>query len=68
MWQDLCEVLTHPQTIAAALQRALGGQWLPQELKARREDLRKARVSLIQQTERLTCHLRAETAIDRIVD
>jgi site-specific DNA recombinase len=54
VWKDLCEVLTHPQTIAEALQRAQGGQWLPQELQARRENLRKARVSLTQQTERLT--------------
>lgn len=54
VWQDVCEVLTHPETIAAALQRAQGGQWLPQELQARRENLRKARVSLEQQMERLT--------------
>jgi site-specific DNA recombinase len=54
VWKDLCEVLMHPQTIAQALQRAQGGQWLPQELQARRENLRKARVSLTQQTERLT--------------
>jgi site-specific DNA recombinase len=54
VWKDLCEVLTHPQTIAEALHRAQGGQWLPQELQARRENLRKARVSLTQQTERLT--------------
>ena len=54
VWKDLCEVLTHPQTIAEALQRAQGGQWLPQELQARRENLRKARLSLTQQTERLT--------------
>jgi site-specific DNA recombinase len=54
VWKDLCEVLTHPQTIAEALQRAQGGLWLPQELQARRENLRKARVSLTQQTERLT--------------
>jgi len=54
VWKDLCEVLTHPQMIAEALQRAQGGQWLPQELQARRENVRKARVSLTQQTERLT--------------
>ncbi len=54
VWKDLCEVLTHPQTIAHALQPAQGGLWLPQELQARRENLRKARVSLTQQTERLT--------------
>jgi len=54
VWQDLCEMLTHPDTIATALYRAQGGQWLPQELQARRENLRKARVSLEQQMERLT--------------
>jgi site-specific DNA recombinase len=37
-----------------SLYRAQGGQWLPQELQARRENLRKARVSLEQQLERLT--------------
>ena len=47
-------MLTHPEKIAAALYRAQGGQWLPQELQARRENLRKARVSLEQQMERLT--------------
>ena len=54
VWQDVCEMLTHPEKIAAALYRAQGGQWLPQELQARRENLRKARVSLEQQMERLT--------------
>jgi site-specific DNA recombinase len=54
VWQDVCEILTHPEQIASALQRAQGGQWLPQELQARRENLRKARVSVEQQIERLT--------------
>src|SRR3984893_6029448 len=54
VWQDLCEVLTHPESIAQALQRAQGGCWLPQELQARRENLRKARVSLEHQMKRLT--------------
>ena len=54
VWQDLCEVLTHPESLAQALQRAQGGYWLPQELQARRENLRKARVSLEHQMERLT--------------
>ena len=54
IWQDLCEMLTHPDRIATALYRAQGGHWLPQELQARRENLRKARVSLEQQMERLT--------------
>lgn len=54
VWQDLCHVLTHPETIAHALERAQGGQWLPQELQARRENLRKARVHLDQHLNRLT--------------
>jgi site-specific DNA recombinase len=54
VWQDVCKILMHPEHIIAALQRAQGGQWLPQELHARRENLRKARVSLEHQRERLT--------------
>jgi len=54
VWADVCEVLLHPECLAAALQRAQGGQWFPQELQARRENLRKARVSIEHQTERLT--------------
>jgi site-specific DNA recombinase len=54
VWADLCEILLHPECLALALQRAQGGQWLPQELQARRENLRKARVSIEHQTERLT--------------
>lgn len=54
MWQDVCELLSHPDLIAQALQRAQGGAWLPQELQARRENLRKAVKSLQQQVERLT--------------
>ena len=54
VWQDVCEILTYPEHIVRALQRAQGGQWLPQELHARRENLRKARVSIEHQMERLT--------------
>jgi len=54
VWADVCEVLLHPECLAQALQRAQGGQWLPQELQARRENLRKARVSVGHQLERLT--------------
>lgn len=54
VWQDLCAVLTHPEVIEAALLRAQGGAWLPQELQARRENLRKAQLSVNQQVERLT--------------
>ena len=54
VWQDLCEVLTHPEIIAVALQRAHGGGWLPQELQARRENLRGGQVALQNQLDRLT--------------
>jgi site-specific DNA recombinase len=54
VWQDLCEVLLHPETIAQALERAQGGCWLPQELQARCENLRRAHVQLDQQLNRLT--------------
>jgi site-specific DNA recombinase len=54
VWQDLCAVLTHPDSLAQALERAQAGQWLPQELQARQRTLRHARSSLAQQRERLT--------------
>jgi site-specific DNA recombinase len=54
VWQDLCQLLSHPQIIAQALERAHGGHWLPQQLQARRENLRQGQVSLQHQLERLT--------------
>jgi site-specific DNA recombinase len=54
VWADLCDLLAHPETIRQAMQRAQSGQWLPQELQGRREALRKARVSVAHQIERLT--------------
>jgi site-specific DNA recombinase len=54
VWRDLCDLLTHPETIADAMERALGGHWLPQELQARQENLRRGRASLEQQLNRLT--------------
>jgi site-specific DNA recombinase len=54
VWADLCDLLAHPETIRQAVQRAQSGQWLPQELQGRREALRKARVSISHQIERLT--------------
>ena len=65
VWQDVCEVLTHPALIASALEQAQSGQWLPQEFQARRENFRKARVSLEQQLERLTdAYLAQVVALD----
>lgn len=54
VWADLCEVIREPRLIALEMERAWGGRWLPEELAARREGLRKARVGLQQQVERLT--------------
>jgi site-specific DNA recombinase len=54
VWEDLCQLITHPDCIAHALQRARGGYWLPQQLQSRKEALRKAQVALSQQLERLT--------------
>jgi site-specific DNA recombinase len=54
VWKDLFEVITHPEIIMAALQRVQGGAWLPQELQARRENLRKGQNALQNQLDRLT--------------
>jgi site-specific DNA recombinase len=54
VWQDLCQIMTHPESIIQALERAYGGHWLPQELQARRENLRRGRAQLQQQLDRLT--------------
>jgi site-specific DNA recombinase len=54
VWQDLCASMTHPEGINQALERARGGCWLPQELQARQENLRRAQASLAQQLNRLT--------------
>src|SRR3954470_2360698 len=54
VWDDLCQMLTHPETIRLALERAHGGHWLPQELQARRDSLRHGQASLQRQLERLT--------------
>jgi site-specific DNA recombinase len=54
VWADLCQLLTHPEAIRLALERAHGGHWLPQELQARREALRRGQASVQRQIERLT--------------
>jgi site-specific DNA recombinase len=53
VWQDLCELLTHPTSITEALRRAQDGGWLPQELHARRATLHKGQRSLTHPLERL---------------
>jgi site-specific DNA recombinase len=54
VWDDLVDLLQQPQRIAKALRRIAGGCGLPQELQARRENLRRGRASLAQPIERLT--------------
>jgi len=53
VWEDLCEVLTHPEHAKHALRRAHGGEWLPRELKARLENVGKALAYTERQRERL---------------
>src|SRR3982751_2344660 len=54
VWRDLCEVLAAPEMVAHAMERARGGHWLPQEMQARRANLRRARAGPHQQIGRLT--------------
>ncbi len=53
VWADLCAVVTDPQQIADALERAQSGAWLPQDLQARQANLRHAIAGVERQQERL---------------
>src|SRR5215207_8648550 len=53
VWEELCEVLSHPEHVEFALRRAHGGEWLPQELKARLESVGQAIAQTERQRERL---------------
>ena len=65
VWDDLCALLSAPEPLATAVARAHGGAWLPQELQARRETLRRGQAHLNQQLERLTdAYLRAVIPLD----
>jgi site-specific DNA recombinase len=65
VWADLCALLSEPEPLAIAVARAHGGAWLPQDLLARRETLRRGRGHLHQQLERLTdAYLRAIIPLD----
>lgn len=54
VWADLCEIIKRPELITLEVERAWGGQWLPEEMRARRVSLHQALVSVEQQLERLT--------------
>ncbi len=53
VWQDLCSVITNPDILNYALERAHGGHWLPQELQSQLEGLNKASKQIERQQERL---------------
>jgi site-specific DNA recombinase len=53
VWADLCAVLTDPRQIAAALERARSGAWVPQELQAQQANIGQAIAALERQQERL---------------
>jgi site-specific DNA recombinase len=53
VWQDLVELVSQPEQIIQALQRAQTGEWLPQQLQARRQSLNQALAHLARQEERL---------------
>ena len=53
VWHDLCAILTQPESITAALERAHSALWLPQELKARRNHVRQAIAQVENQQQRL---------------
>lgn len=55
VWKDLCQLLTEPSLITGALQRARGGEWLPQ---AQRQNITRALKRLEkQQAQLLDLHL-----------
>lgn len=53
VWQDLCRVLSEPALITHELERAQGGEWLPQALQSRRETVQTAIAQLERQQARL---------------
>src|SRR4051794_11515055 len=68
VWADLCALLSEPEPLAAAVARAHGGAWLPQELLARRATQRRGQAHLHQQLERLTdAYLRGVIPLDEYV-
>jgi site-specific DNA recombinase len=54
VWADLCSLLSQPTWLTQAFTRAQTGAWLPQELQARQDNLRKADLTLAHQLDRLT--------------
>ena len=53
VWQDVCALLTEPEHITSALERAQGGHWLPEELQGRRSNVQHAISQIGRQQQRL---------------
>jgi site-specific DNA recombinase len=53
VWDDLCQVVLHPELVAHELQRAQAGEWIPQELRRRQASLRTVRLGLGRRQARL---------------
>jgi len=53
VWDDLCQVVRHPEVVAHELRRAQAGDWVPQELRRRQASLRSVRLGLGRQQARL---------------
>ena len=54
VWQDIVHVLSHPEILTAALERAQSGTWLPRQLQTRQQSLQRSQRQLADQLERLT--------------
>jgi site-specific DNA recombinase len=53
VWEDLCKIISSPELITHALERAQAGEWLPQALQSRKQTLAKSLRQLERQQERL---------------
>ncbi len=53
VWEDLCKIMSSPELITHALERAQAGEWLPQALQSRKQTLLKSLRQLERQQERL---------------
>ena len=53
VWKDLCRVVRDPEMVRAALERASNGLWLPEELRRRQRQIKRALGELERQSERL---------------
>jgi site-specific DNA recombinase len=54
VWQDLVELLTHPENLRQALAQARSGAWLPQQYHTRRTQLQRGQQTISAHLERLT--------------